>query len=162
MSGVSDVSIQTFADVTNNWIVLQVSEGYSGADVEAHWCIHLGGSVPHWSWHGVPDNGGLDPTYPESHDFHYKFRHYFPCGAKFNKVLDTWRPSLVLWSTLSLRYDENPSYELTNLTQVTNSVCSEILFYRVICIALNNAVSTEGEIVINYIFASGDFHKINA
>jgi hypothetical protein len=57
---------------------------------------------------------------------------------------------------------KSPAYELTNLTQVTNSVCSEILFYRVICVALNNAVSIRGEIVINDIFASGDFHKINA
>lgn len=52
---------------------------------------------------------------------------------------------------------KSPAYELTVLTQVTNSVCIEILFCRATCIAMNYAVYTRVKI-----YASGLFYKINA
>jgi hypothetical protein len=41
------ILLKTSADATNNCILLQVPEGYSGEDVEAHGCIHMGGFAPH-------------------------------------------------------------------------------------------------------------------
>jgi hypothetical protein len=47
----------------------------------------------------------------------------FSTSDDYPMIYETWYP---------FNTTKNPAYELTNLAQVTSSVCSEIMFYRVL------------------------------
>jgi len=83
--------------------LVQVPKVRYDTDVAAHGCIHLGRSAHYRPCHWIPDNGRLDSTYPEIHNYYCCNRRCLPCCSNNNTLYHKWRPFFHVWNVVSLR-----------------------------------------------------------